>query len=156
MVDSPGKPRRAGTFGDRNEDRSHRPAAVPEQVDDEDYTGRYEGEELREARAKRPTDKRLAKLETDRDDIRKDVNSIKVDVGKIGSAVDTLLKIGTAEAEARQARERAEALKLEADRTHELALQKLRGTNWTKIIKAVGAALAIAGAAILGAIVGHS
>lgn len=47
----------------RKEREAARAAAVPAPFESDDLTGQYEGEELEQARAKRPTDERLKRLE---------------------------------------------------------------------------------------------
>jgi hypothetical protein len=56
---------------------------VPEPCDDE-VTGRYEGDELRAARKKRPTDERLERLEAKADDMV----ALKASVGVLNAKID--------------------------------------------------------------------
>lgn len=58
-----------------------RPAAA---VDFDDLTGNYNGEELKELRSKRPTDKRLEKLEEFKDDALERMGKVEVAVADMG------------------------------------------------------------------------
>lgn len=60
---------------------------VPEHIP-EDITGNYQGEELRQARARRPTDKRIEKLEEKNDDDRKEFGEFKDSVNRRFSQLD--------------------------------------------------------------------
>lgn len=62
--------------------RRERESASPPYVFD-DLTGRYQGEELREQRSKRPTDKRVERLEEKHDSLDKVVDEIRGDVREI-------------------------------------------------------------------------
>jgi len=63
-------------------------AAPAEQFDD--YTGRLElgSEELRQARAKRPTDERIGRLEDKHDALSADVTKVREGVGRIEGRLD--------------------------------------------------------------------
>jgi hypothetical protein len=67
--------------------------AVPAFVEEE-CTGKYDGDELKEARALRPTDKRLEKLEDKHDKLDEKVDAIHGDVremrGELKSAISLL------------------------------------------------------------------
>lgn len=56
--------------------------AAPHEVDD-GATGRYEGEELEMARARRPTDVRLSRLERKGDELAGAVNKLSREVGEV-------------------------------------------------------------------------
>ncbi len=61
------------------------PVEVPQEV-----TGQYEGEELAQIRARRPTDKRIARLEEKHDELKSDVKETKTDVKALTTAVNQL------------------------------------------------------------------
>lgn len=84
-------PRRPGTRDDRDEYRPKHDGGVVESAW-EDATSRYEGEELAQARAKRPTAERLARLEIKHDALDKAVGDIAVTVGRSDVKLDTLIK----------------------------------------------------------------
>ncbi len=129
------KPRRHQTSTERDVQglaaRRERDAAVPAVVE-RDITGRYEGEELHRHRAKRPTQDRIQRLEDKHDAVAKDVHEMRGEVGAI-------LRLAGEEADARRAREAAEAVEREKARSHIVP-----------IIKAVGVALALIAAALIG------
>ncbi len=142
MTDHPAKPRRAQTGTSRDlagiAARRVRSDAVPVTFDDE-LTGQHEGEELRRMRAKRPTDQRLQRLEDKHDELRDIVTRIEVTHGEMNGKLDTIVDMAGAEAVARTARAEAEAAERERRRTHIVP-----------IIKAIGVAIAMIMAAILG------
>ena len=86
--------RRAGTIlGDRNEIRRTPVQGVPlaeftEQS--QPVTGVYDGEDLRRARASRPTAARLERLEDKHDETRRDVADLRAVVGRIEGKLDVL------------------------------------------------------------------
>ena len=88
------KPRRAGTIlGDRNEIRRTPVQGVPltefaEQS--QPVTGVYDGDDLRRARASRPTAARLERLEDKHDETRRDVADLRAVVGRIEGKLDVL------------------------------------------------------------------
>ena len=75
------KPQRPGTMSDAARatiGRVHRGRPVhdvPTLVDD-DITGQYQGEDLARARARRPTEERIARVETKQDEDRKAIHTI--------------------------------------------------------------------------------
>ncbi len=141
MSDPPTK-RRAQTGTQRDlaamATRRARSEAVPVTFDDE-LTGQHEGEELRRMRAKRPTDQRLQRLEDKHDELRDIVTRIEVTHGEMNGKLDTIVDMAGAEAVARTARAEAEAAERERRRTHIVP-----------VIKAIGVAIAMIVAAILG------
>jgi hypothetical protein len=68
------------------------PRAVPEFVPDE-VTGQYEGEDLARMRAKRPTDKRLEKLEEKHDSLDGKVDDIGNRMARMEGKLDTALSV---------------------------------------------------------------
>jgi outer membrane murein-binding lipoprotein Lpp len=56
----------------------------------EEVTGAYEGDELREIRSRRPTDKRIERLEDKHDELRSDVREIRDDQKVIAGHVGDL------------------------------------------------------------------
>lgn len=125
------------------------PRAVPVEIDD-DITGKYNGPELIERRARRTTARRLEILEGKHDELDGKVNEIRVNVAAVGSKVDTLLKINTAERDARQAREKAEREQKVADMTFAAAQADAKRRSIPGVIKAIGVAVAVIVAAALG------
>lgn len=109
------------------------PKAVPHVIDDDEVTGKYEGPDLELMRERRPTRQRMIILERKADAVGGAVREIK---GK----VDALFTMAAEDRTARQAREEAEAVERE----------KKRGSI-VPIVKAVGVALAL----IIAALVGH-
>lgn len=134
---------------DRIRQRPMRPAAVPQEVDDE-VTGKYAGPELMEHRSRRTTARRLELLESKHDSLASTVSEIRVDVGRVGSKVDTLLEITAAERDARQAREKAEREAKVADMTFAAAQADAKRRSMPGVIKATGVAIAVIVAAALG------
>ena len=61
----------AGYAARRERDRG---GTVRDAASEEEVTGRYEGEELDERRAKRPPDQRFSRLESKHDDLKRDVD----------------------------------------------------------------------------------
>ncbi len=57
---------------------------------EEDLTGKYDGDELRELRAKRPTDKRLEKLESFKDEVIERMGKVEVAVADMGGQMKIL------------------------------------------------------------------
>lgn len=101
----------------------------------EECTGRYEGEDLQRVRARRPTPERIARLELKHDRLAEVVTDVRVDV-------KTLLVLAE---ESKAERERRVAMEEQAQT---LALAKRK--TWPAIIKAIGAALALIIAALVG------
>ena len=84
-------PRRPGTIlGDRNELRRTPVHGVPVPIEFTEPTGVYEGEDLRRARAQRPTGARLERLEDKHDETRRDVADLRAVVGRIEGKLDVL------------------------------------------------------------------
>ena len=52
-------------------------------VEEDEVTGRYEGEELKAARARRSTDRRAARLEEKHDELASVVSDVRVEVGQL-------------------------------------------------------------------------
>lgn len=129
-------PKRAGTHAGRvqsptDHDRFAAPrSGVPHPLDEDDKTGRYEGEELAMERAKRPTEQRVGRLEKKHDALAGDVREIK---GK----VDAIFEMSSAAQDAREDREKKDL----EDRTKRRALI-------IPIITAIGIALAGIAAAV--------
>jgi hypothetical protein len=68
-----------------------RPLGVPVAVPSfEDITNQYQGEDLERARAKRPTDKRIAHLEKKHDDLARVVGGLEKGVANIDGKLDVL------------------------------------------------------------------
>jgi hypothetical protein len=109
-------------------------SAAPEFVA-EDPTGKYEGEELQRIRSRRPTPERISRLELKHDRLAEVVTDVRVDV-------KTLLVLAE---ESKAERERRIKMENEAQT---LALAKRK--TWPPIIKAIGAALALIIAALVG------
>ncbi len=118
--------------------RRTRDAAVPESFEDE-VTGAHAGDDLKRLRARRPTDQRLERLEDKHDELRDIVTRIEVSHGEMNGKLDTIVDLAGAEAVARTARAEAEAAERERRRTHIVP-----------VIKAIGVAIAMILAAILG------
>ena len=119
-------------------DRTGAQAAIPAIVDDE-ITGRHEGAELRSLRARRPTDQRIERLEEKHDDLLVVVTRIEVSHGEMTGKLDTLVSLAGAAAVEREKRAELDAQERERARTHIVP-----------IIKAVGIALALIAAALIG------
>lgn len=60
---------------------THRP--IPEVFEDEEGTGKYTGAELQEIRSRRPTDKRLERLEQFKDEVIERLGGVEVQVAEM-------------------------------------------------------------------------
>ncbi len=124
---------------------------VPVEVTDE-VTGQYEGDDLKEMRAKRTTGERLERLEDKHDALVKDVTQTRVDVGEIKgqlSVLPELVSVIKGIAEQGAAREHVtftaqvdvDTAAKKADVLDQLDAKKARRAWKTKIITAlIGAA----------------
>jgi hypothetical protein len=90
---------------DRYVPKHKTPTAVPAFIEEE-ATGRYEGETLAQMRAKRPTDKRVGRLEEKHDQLAETVTKLRVDIGSMASKLDTVLDHVTAAHREQQQTER--------------------------------------------------
>lgn len=124
--------------------------AVPVEIDDE-ITGKYDGPDLVEHRARRPTARRLAILESKHDALVADVSTIRADTAATRGTVDALFKMTAAAEAAREAREKAEREARVADMTFAAAQADAKRKNIPAIVKAIGVAIAV----IVAAVVGH-
>lgn len=68
-----------------------RPFAVPEPIEDEEVTGKHDGDELRELRGRRPTRERLTRLEDKHDGLDEKVDGIDSKVSRMEGKLDTVL-----------------------------------------------------------------
>jgi hypothetical protein len=134
----------AGIEARRDRHRSA-PRGIPE-FRSEEVTGQYEGEELAQARAKRPTDERIARLEQKHDSLDGMVNDMRVELGNVSGKLDVLpdlVDLIRGKSAADQARTADE---------HET--RRLSMTTRAKVVIAIvglaGAALGIAGTALSG------
>lgn len=130
-----------GMAARRDREREREAAAregVPHIVTD-DVTGQYTGDELKEHRAKRPTDQRVAHLEIKHDTLAATVVRIEVAQGLMTGKVDTILDFAAKADAEREARAQRDAVEREAKRLHIVP-----------IIKAIGIALAVIAAAVVG------
>lgn len=87
-------PKRPGTNADHERfvRRDSRPfAAVPEPLDEEEVTGKHEGDELRELRGRRPTRERLHRLEDKHDALDAKVDGIDSRTSRMEGKLDTAL-----------------------------------------------------------------
>jgi hypothetical protein len=109
-------------------EREAAPVLVPEE---DDYTGRYEGEELAEMRSQRSIDRRVGKLETKHDDL----------VEKVGAMHGDLREM---RGEFRQAMTTLNATLTEGAKTQRTRIS----TNGKIIIAIVGAAITMIGTVI--------
>lgn len=77
--------KRPGTHGDHGRfARKESPAlGVPALVEEDEFTGRYEGEELQTRRAGRSMNERIGRLETKHDSLTSIVGDVRVDVGQL-------------------------------------------------------------------------
>lgn len=125
--------------------------AVPVAIDDDEITGKYDGPDLVEHRARRPTARRLAILESKHDALVADVSTIRADTAATRGTVDALFKMTAAAEEARAAREKDERERRVADMTFAAAAAEAKRKNIPAIVKAIGVAIAV----IVAAVVGH-
>ena len=112
--------------------------ATPIAIDDDDVTGRYEGEELDEMRERRPPLDRIGHLEKKHDALSVQVTETRVTLGELKGSIGTLLKFGAAAEEERAARHKREADEQEKRRKF---LPILIGTLGTAIAAVVAAAI---------------
>ena len=84
--------KRPGTHGDHSRfARRESPASgVPALVEDDEVTGKCDGERLKAARARRPTPQRLERLEEDRDELVRSMSDLRVDVAEIKGTLKVL------------------------------------------------------------------
>ena len=140
--DKPEKSKRLQTATDRElaSMAARRERAEPvSNVVDEEITGRHAGAELHSRRARRPTDQRLERLEDKHDDLVVIVTRIEVSHGEMTGKLDTLVDLAGAAAVEREKRAELEAAERERARKHIVP-----------IIKAIGVALALIVAALIG------
>jgi hypothetical protein len=141
--DKPEKSKRLQTATDRElasmVSRRERAAGAVSNVVDEEITGRHEGAMLHSLRARRPTDQRLERLEDKHDGLVVIVTRIEVSHGEMTGKLDTLVDLAGAAAVEREKRAELEAAERERARKHIVP-----------IIKAIGIALALIAAALLG------
>ena len=67
-----------------------REGGVPAEFASEEITGRLQGEELMEARAHRPTDERIGRLEQKHDQLAQEVGGVRVEVAKMSGKLEVL------------------------------------------------------------------
>jgi hypothetical protein len=67
--------------------------ATPETWPDEECTGKYEGDELEEIRAKRPTKERLRRVEKKQDKLGVDVGELKATVARIDGKLEVVPRL---------------------------------------------------------------
>lgn len=125
--------------------REHRePPSNANDFPEEEVSGVYEGEELRVLRARRPTAKRLERLEVKHDELSKTVTRVELAVtsshGELTGKLDTLVAHAAAATVERERRSAEDALERERKRKHIVPT-----------IKALGVALAL----IIAALIGH-
>lgn len=145
----PGK--RAGTIlGDRNESRRTPVHGVPVPIEFAEPTGVYEGEDLRRARAQRPTAARLERLEDKHDETRRDVADLREAVGRVEGKLEVLPQLLEAvQASAERANHREQVTftaSVEVDKAQKIGKVKahlLRGELWTKVVAVLGTGAAI-------------
>lgn len=113
-------------------------------------TGKYAGPELVEHRSRRTTARRLEILEGKHDELAADVSTIRADTAATRGTVDALFKMTAAAEEARTAREKADQERRVADMTFAAAAAESKRKNIPAVIKAVGVAVAVIVAALLG------
>lgn len=123
--------------------------AVPVAIDDE-ITGKYDGPDLVEHRARRPTARRLAILESKHDELAADVSTIRADTAATRGTVDALFKMTAAAESAREAREKAENERRVADMTFAAGVADAKRKSIPALVKAIGVAIAVIVAAALG------
>jgi hypothetical protein len=128
---------------------------------DEEISGVFEGEELRDRRSKRPTAIRLERLETKHDSLVATVTRVEVaqakSHGELTGKLDTLVELAGASAAEREKRAAADAVQraredeaADAQRKAEAKEREQKRKHIVPIIKAIGIALALIAAAIIG------
>ncbi len=127
--------------------RRERQRGVPEFISDvDDLTGTYDGEELARARAKRPTDERIARVEKKQDEDRADHKALAVVV------TDMQIDVAGMRGELKVLPELVALIKGQHATEHETKRQGMAGR--TKVIIAVlgviTTGLAVLGGASLG------
>lgn len=98
----------------------------------DDPTGQCEGEQLRAIRARRPTPERIARLEEKHDSLAETVVEIRVGVGEMSGKLDTIIQ------------------HVLVDRKEVHATERTRIATTPNIIKAIGGAVALIIAALVG------
>ena len=110
-------------------------AGVPAFVSEE-ATGRYDGDELRAIRSKRPTDERIARLEDKHDELVATVTDVRVSIGAMSGKLDAFL--GT----------------ISEERKQQHATEQVRIGSRAKVIVAIVGAISAAVAAAVTAMTG--
>lgn len=123
-------------------ERHAAPAQGVPEFEVEEFTGRYEGEELAAMRKKRPTDERIGRLEEKHDSLTTTVNNLRVDVASIDGKLDVLPELVSL----LKGKTTAEA----AARADEHATKRLGMTNRTKIVLGI---LGVLGSGGIGALI---
>lgn len=144
-------PRRPGTIlGERNEIRRTPVHGVPVPIEFPEPTGVYEGDDLRRARASRPTAARLERLEDKHDETRRDVADLRAVVGRIEGKLDVLPQLVEAVKDAADRVQEREHLRvvteIQVDGATKLGGVKatlLRGEQVTKLLAILGTGAAI-------------
>jgi predicted transcriptional regulator len=114
--------------------------AVPEFVAEE-VTGQYQGEELAQMRARRPTDQRIARVEEKFDALESTVSDMRVEVGKIDGKLDVLPRLLSL---------------LEGKNTNEHETKRQGMASRTKVIVTVVGAVGTAIGAVVAALAGRA
>lgn len=122
--------------------------ATPEPVD-EDVTGQYSGEALRVMRSRRPTDRRLGRLEEKHDELSEELTKLRIQQGATDSKVDTLLDLATKAESARQEREDRETRADEARVARDDKQRRDARKHTIAMISALGVAIAAVLTAVL-------
>jgi hypothetical protein len=145
---------------ERQSIRAHRDARRPAQDDSEDVdfeeeiSGVYQGEELRALRARRPTAKRLERLEEKHDSLVETVTRVEVSLakshGELSGKLDTLVELAGKSAVERERRAAAEAQERERKDHAEAKERERKRKHIVPIIKALGVAIALIAAALIG------
>jgi uncharacterized coiled-coil protein SlyX len=125
--------RRARSHQDRDHyvSKATPASGIPAETFD-DPTGQCSGEQLARARSRRPTPERISRLEAKHDELAETVTEIRIGVGKMSGQLDTLVQ------------------HVLADRKEVHATERTRIATTPNIIKAIGAAIALVIAALLG------
>lgn len=139
------RPRRAGSMSDADralESRARRRSpvlGVPATSWDDDITGQYQGEDLAQARARRPTVQRLARLEAKQDEDRGNLHELAVGLAGIRGELKVLPEL-------------VELIKSKSNNEHQT--RRLSMTTRARVIIAVvgalGTGLGVAIAALSG------
>jgi len=113
-------------------------------------TGVYEGEDLRRARAQRPTGARLERLEDKHDETRRDVADLREAVGRVEGKLEVLPQLLEAVQKSAERANTREDITFtstvrvqEAEKIGHVRSRLLRGELWIKIVAVLASGLSI-------------